>query len=26
LLALAQEVAQETGAPYQTKWSALFDY
>jgi hypothetical protein len=26
LLALAQQVAQETGAPYQTEWSALFDY
>jgi hypothetical protein len=26
LLTLAQQVAQETGAPYQTEWSALFDY
>ena len=26
LLALAHQVAQETGAPYQTEWSALFDY
>jgi histidine ammonia-lyase len=26
LLALAQQVAQETGASYQTEWSALFDY
>ena len=26
LLALAEQVAQETGVPYQTEWSALFDY
>ena len=26
LLALAQQVAQETGTPYQTEWSSLFDY
>jgi len=26
LLVLAHQVAQETGAPYQTEWSALFDY
>jgi hypothetical protein len=26
VLALAQQVAQETGASYQTEWSALFDY
>jgi hypothetical protein len=26
LLALAEQVAQETGASYQTEWSALFDY
>ncbi|MCE2709149.1 MAG: histidine ammonia-lyase [Algoriphagus sp.] len=26
LLALAQQVARETGAPYQTEWTSLFDY
>jgi hypothetical protein len=26
LLALAQQVAQETAAPYQTEWTSLFDY
>jgi hypothetical protein len=26
LLRLAQQVAQETGASYQTEWSTLFDY
>jgi len=26
LLALAQKVARETGAPYQTEWTSLFDY
>jgi len=26
LLALAQQVAQETGAPYKTEWTSLFDY
>lgn len=26
LLTLAHQVAQETGAPYQTEWTALFDY
>jgi histidine ammonia-lyase len=26
LLALAQQVAKKTGAPYQTEWSDLFDY
>jgi len=26
LLALAHQVAQETGAPYQTEWTSLFDY
>jgi histidine ammonia-lyase len=26
LLALAHQVAQETGASYQTEWSTLFDY
>ena len=26
LLVLAQQVAQETGAPYQTEWSPLFNY
>jgi hypothetical protein len=26
LLTLAEQVAQETGVPYQTEWSALFDY
>jgi histidine ammonia-lyase len=26
LLALAHQVAQESGAPYQTEWTSLFDY
>jgi histidine ammonia-lyase len=26
LLALAHQVAEETGAPYQTEWTSLFDY